>query len=170
MSETTEVTKTLDELKTEATELGIEFSANIGATKLQAKIDAFYESKETASKELEESLTDSDDSEVASKDPKIAYRMLVNKMRADANKLRFVEIIDNDQMQNSMTTTCIANCTNQHFDLGTKIIPLNTKVQVRQGHLNALAEVEIPLHVSDRNQTSTSNMRMRKRYSIIYHD
>ena len=33
----------LEQLKEEATELGIKFNPNIGEDKLQAKIDAFYE-------------------------------------------------------------------------------------------------------------------------------
>ena len=38
----------IEELKAEATGLGIQFAQNIGAEKLKAKIDAFYESQETS--------------------------------------------------------------------------------------------------------------------------
>jgi hypothetical protein len=43
---------TIEELKQEATELGISFNQNIGADKLQAKIDAYYESQETSGNEI----------------------------------------------------------------------------------------------------------------------
>ena len=43
---------TLQELKQEATGLGITYSANIGVDKLQAKIDEFYESQETSGSEI----------------------------------------------------------------------------------------------------------------------
>ena len=45
---------TLQELKQEATELGIEFSANIGAAKLAEKIENFYSSQENSEKEIQE--------------------------------------------------------------------------------------------------------------------
>ena len=44
---------TLQELKQEATELGIEYSANIGAAKLAEKIEAFYTSQETSGEEIQ---------------------------------------------------------------------------------------------------------------------
>ena len=43
----------IEELKAEATGLGIQFAQNIGAEKLKAKIDAFYESQETSGKEIQ---------------------------------------------------------------------------------------------------------------------
>jgi len=39
---------TLDELKEEATSLGVTFNKRIGAVKLQEKINTFYESQETS--------------------------------------------------------------------------------------------------------------------------
>ena len=44
---------TIEELKQEATELGIVFNQNIGVDKLQVKIDEWYKSQETSGKEIE---------------------------------------------------------------------------------------------------------------------
>ena len=46
----------IDALKEEATDLGIKFNPNIGAEKLQSKIEEFYASQETSGKELIEAV------------------------------------------------------------------------------------------------------------------
>ena len=60
------------------------------------------------------------------------------------------------------------NCSNEYFDLGTLILPLNEKVEVRQGHLDVLKEVRIPQHMSDPTNKAVSMMVMRPRYTIQY--
>ena len=90
-------------------------------------------------------------------------------MKADANKTRVVTIIDNDQRVNGQTTTCTVNCSNMYFDLGTIILPLNTPVEVRQGHLTVLKELEIPQHVKD-TRSGLSTVRLVPRYTISYEE
>lgn len=164
----------LEELKKEATELGVTFSPNIGEAKLQEKIDAFYESKEDSGPALEVRVKESAAQETtetqetpdktAGLDPKQA-KMLARKKAA--NEFRIVTIIDNDQRVNNNATTCTVNCSNEFFDLGTVILPLNEKIEVRMGHINVLKEVRIPLHQRD-TKTGLSTVKMRPRYTVSF--
>ena len=156
---------TLDELKQEAKDLGIEFSANISKAKLQDKINAYYAGEETSGKEVIEAASKS--VEQAPQGESVSVLSAVAKMKADANKTRVVTIIDNDQRVNGQTTTCIVNCSNMYFDLNTVILPLNTSVEVRQGHINVLKELQIPQHVKD-TKSGLSTVRLVPRYTISY--
>jgi len=76
-----------------------------------------------------------------------------------------VTIVDNDQRENNQTTSVTVNCSNDYFDLGQMILPLNMPVEVMQGHIEVLKEIEIPMHIVDQS-TKLSMVKMRKRYSI----
>ena len=160
---------TLQELKQEATELGIEYSANIGAAKLAEKIEAFYASQETSGEEILAAAVEAKEAAEQSEE-KPAVKGKSNKYAVAkeaeerARKTKIVTITDNDTRENNQTTVAVANCTNMYFDLGTVYIPLNVPVEVRQGHLDVLAGVEIPLHV--KQQDGLFRYEMRKRYSI----
>ncbi len=162
----------LDDLKQEATELGITFNKNIGEAKLQEKVEAFYASQETSGAEIEALVAKQEEAETKAKaeapkqDSAMAKRIEREKA---ARKTRIITIIDNDQRVNNHTTTCTATCANEFFDLGTKILPLNEKIEVSQGHINVLKTVFIPLHMRD-NKTGLSSVRMRPRYTISYED
>lgn len=156
----------LEQLKQEATELGITYSPSIGAAKLQEKIDAYYASQEsnTVEQVIAAQVSEPSVSTVAPVrvDNKTAA---INERRRQAEARKVVTIIDNDQRVNNQTTTCIVNCSNMYFDLGTVILPLNMPVEVRQGHLTVLKELEIPQHV--KNSSGLSETRMIPRYSIV---
>ena len=100
------------------------------------------------------------------KNPKMAK---IIKRTSDAKKTRVVRIVDNDQRQNNHTTTCTVNCSNEYFDLGTRILPLNEPIEVAQGHLSTLKEVMITHHVKD-VKTGLSAAKQRNRYSISSED
>ncbi len=87
---------TLDELKKEATDLGIAFSANIGEAKLQEKIDAYYEKKAVADTVPEVSAKGKAVIEER-EDPELIWKRHILKQREDAYKTRVVTIVDNDQ-------------------------------------------------------------------------
>jgi len=163
---------TLDELRTEATELGVEFSKTSGVVQLTKKIEEFYEKTETSGKVVEEAVKSFENKESKNQELKSVHSSKINKRiarEAAAKKTRVVIIIDNDQRVNNQTTTCTASCANEFFDLGTKIIPLNEKVEVRVGHIRTIEEVSIPQHVRD-NKTGLSMVKMRSRYSVSYQD
>lgn len=154
-----------EELKQEAKDLGIEFSANIGDEKLQAKIDAYYESQETSGKELQK-VVEAAEAGATSKPAVNSRYAKARKAEEDAKKTQVVTIIDNDRRVNNHTTSCVVNCSNFYFDLGTMVLPLNTPVEVAQGHINVLREVRIPQHIQDRD--GLSHVEMRPRYTIQF--
>lgn len=168
----------LEDLKKEASDLGITYSVNIGAAKLKEKIDAHYESQETSEKELIEAVKANEEAEKANEQPeekspetskapaKTGKKTHADRRRA-AEKTKVVTIIDNDQRVNNVTSTCTVNCSNMYFDLGTIILPLNMAVEVKQGHLNVLKELKIPQHVKD-TKTGLSTVRMVPRYTLSY--
>lgn len=154
----------LDELKQEATDLGIKFNKAIGEAKLQEKIDAHYEAQETSGPALEAMVV------AQEKAPKkVGFEAKRIAREKAARKTRVITVIDNDQRVNNHTTTCSVNCSNEFFDLGTKVLPLNEKIEVCQGHINVLKSVMIPLHQRD-NTTGLSSVRLRPRYTISYED
>lgn len=167
----------IEELKQEATELGISFQSNIGADKLQAKIDEYYVSQETSGNGIQdavkkqEAMEQSEEKSAVKDNNKVNDHMgtYAKKAEEDAKKTRIVTITDNDQRENNQTTVAVVNCSNIYFDLGTAYIPLNIPVEIKQGHLNVLSETEIPLHVKD-PKTNLSTLTMRKRFAISYED
>lgn len=157
--------KTLEELKLEADDLGITYSANIGAAKLAAKIEEFYASQETGGAVLAEAVKEKE-AEVA-KTGKRSLGERIEAAKKAAMVKHIVTITDNDQRENHLTTVVSVNCTNIYFDLGTKRIPLNTPVALEQGFIDVLKEIKIPMHVKD-PQTNQSKTVIRSRYSIAY--
>ena len=163
----------IDDLKKEADELGLTYNAQIGATKLQEKINAYYESQETSEKELIAAVkakeANEQPEEKAVQTSKVPVQ--VSNKRAERRKAaeatRVVTIIDNDQRVNNVTTTCTVNCSNMYYDLGTMLLPLNMPVEVKQGHLNVLKELKIPQHVKDA-KSGLSQVRMVPRYTLAY--
>lgn len=158
----------IEELRAEATGLGIQFAQNIGAEKLKAKIDAFYESQETSGQELQTAIAAKEKSEEKSAESgnvASSKRDRIAAAKKAAMVERIVTIVDNDQRVNSQNTTAVVNCSNIHFDLGTMAIPLNIPVKVKQGHINVLKDSTISLHVKDQ-KTGLSVPRSVPRYSI----
>jgi len=158
----------IDELRAEATGLGIQFAQNIGAEKLKAKIDAFYESQETSGQELQTAIAAKEKSEEKSAESgnvASSKRDRIAAAKKAAMVERTVTIVDNDQRVNSQNTTAVVNCSNIHFDLGTMVIPLNVPVKVKQGHIDVLKDSTISLHVKDQ-RTGLSVPRAVPRYSI----
>jgi len=168
---------TIEELKQEATELGISFNQNIGVDKLQAKIDEFYKSQETSGNEIMQAVAKQEAAEKSEEKSAVkgkeAAIINLHKFAIDAEtearKTRVVIITDNDQRENNQTTVAVVNCSNIYFDLGTAYIPLNVPVEVKVGHINVLKETEIPLHVKD-PKTGLNSLAMRPRYAVAYQD
>jgi hypothetical protein len=153
---------TLQELKQEADDLGINYAKNVSANKLQEKIEAFYDGKEQEAPPIE--VAKEKEEAPAAAPGKTNKRLAREKA---ARETRVVTIIDNDQRVNNQTTTCTVNCSNEFFDLGTVILPLNEKIEVAMGHIRTLEQVKIPQHVRD-NKTGLASVRLRPRYTISY--
>ena len=158
----------LQELKKEADDLGITYSKAIGEIKLQEKVDNFYTTQETSEAVLKSKVETQDKIKEVRPTPhldRISVKRIKREKEARAKKV--VTIIDNDQRVNNQTTTCTANCSNEFFDLGTVILPLNEKIEVSMGHVFTLQEVKIPLHTRDQ-KTGLTIVRLRPRYTISY--
>ena len=159
----------LEELKEEATSLGLIFSKTIGAAKLKEKIDGHYEAHETSGPAVLAAVEKNEKAEAFTQKGKVGStrQERARIKHKEAVKTRVITVIDNDQRVNNHTNTCTVSCSNEFYDLGTKLLPLNEKIEVCQGHINVLKSVQIPLHVKD-NKTGLSSVRMRPRYSISY--
>lgn len=156
--------KTIEELRDEATDLGIEFKKLANKATLQKLIDDKYDDI----KKADEAAA------VAKKETKpttgkSTLQDEVAKAKEEANKTRIITIVDNDQRVSNKNSTAVVNCSNQYFDLGTMILPLNKPVEVRQGHINVLKEVRIPLH-KDLGDMGLADVTSVKRYNIEYND
>jgi hypothetical protein len=170
----------LADLKTEADSLGIKYNPNISEEKLSARIEEFYAAQETnsindvvAAIEAQATAANKESKNAEAKrelSPAEKIRIIARDNEAKARKKRIVTINDNDNRSNNHTTTCIVNCGNEYFDLGTVAIPLNIKVEVYQGHVDALRAVRIPQHVKDPKDPTLSRTVLRPRYSIQYED
>jgi len=155
----------LEELKREATELGLQFSPNIGESKLQEKVDAFYKAQEAGEPKVVavEKVTKE------KVDPEMAIKTANAAAYDRAVQTKIVTLTDNDQRVNHKTTVATVNCSNMVFDLGTVHIPLNIPVEVKQGHLDVLREITIPFHTMD-TRTGLNRVEKRNRYSIHHED
>ena len=156
----------LKDLKQEATELGITFSPNIGADKLAEKIEAHYKAQETSEDLIQDLVEKKENTEAKTSNSRAEA---IRKAEVAARKTRVITIIDNDQRVNNQTTVATISCENIYFNLGTRHLPLNLRVEVMQGHIDALKGIEIPQHVKD-VKTGLSRVTMRPRYSISNED
>jgi len=157
----------MDELKEEAKDLGIKFSPNISEGKLEEKIEDFYKSNES------HVVTEKPSEEEESTDVKVdsgkkTMAQLAKEAEKKAKLTHIVVITDNDQRENNLTSTVPVTCENGYFSLGMKRIPLNVPVELEQGFINVLKEIQIPLAV--RNMDGTTSTKLRNRYSISYED
>lgn len=161
----------IKDLKLEADDLGIKYSPNIGEEKLKAKVDAFYEAKETLTERTEAIIKEAEQPVAEKKSgwTDADRRKLAKEREAEARKTRIVTIIDNDSRVNNQTTTCSASCGNVSFDLGRRIIPLNVEVEVAEGHIANLKAAVIPMHIKDQ-KTGLCKYEMRRRYTIAHSD
>jgi len=157
----------IEELKNEATQLNIKFHPNITAVKLQARIDEKYE--ELSKEDPATPVLVKPEKDVVAKGSADDKLPLVARMKRLANELFVVTIADNDQRVNSTSNSCVANCGNAHFDLGTRILPTDQRVEVRRGHLEALRDVRIPHHIPSTVDKTISETVYRPRYSFQFH-
>jgi len=160
----------IDELKLEADELGVKYSPNIGEAKLADKIEAHYKSLETGTPAIKEETPEEEvvNAEAKKKSGVKTIGELAIEAEKEARKTHIVVITDNDQRENNLTSTVPVTCGNGYFELGTKHIPLNLPVEVEQGFINVLKEIQIPLAV--RGIDGSMKTTIRNRYSISYED
>lgn len=178
----------IEDLKAEAKELGLTFHPNIGADRLAQKIEEYKQGLEEPEVEYEEVQAEekpeqsyaakmlaaagtSDSTPKTEKTgDKMTLRQLAKLREREARKLYKITVIDNDNRINNQTTTTTVNCSNNYFDLGTVVIPLNTPVMVAKGHIDVLKATEIIQHMKDPKDPLLSITVSRPRFTIQRED
>ena len=148
----------MDELKAEATGLGITFSPNIGEKTLLGKIDAYYESQSAGDlvKEKDES-TSEDETETEGTEGtelkvvdkpltgKAKLRQKVLEAKTAAMKTRVVTITSNDKRTNDVATTEYLGFENQYFGMS-RIVPLDVPMELEACLIDVAKTTYITLH------------------------
>lgn len=163
--------KTLDELKAEADVLGIEYSKNIGATKLSEKIEAYYESQAAGDsvKVQAEPEVKEDKKTVAKVDP---FKQVIADAKAAAFKTRVVTVSNNDTRENSVLTADYFGFENQYFGKSL-LVPFNTPVELPQGIIDVINSTPLMLHIDemiDGRRTGNKVFKQVKKYNVSYED
>lgn len=162
-----EITKTMQELKDEATALGLDFSGMKSKAEVNQLIEDHYESQAAGDfvQVAQETETKIEEKPVRGGNPMV---MLAKRLKDNALKKRVVRITSNDKRENHLTTTAFLSCDNQYFSLS-KIVPLDVPVQLEQGLIDTAKDIEIVLHVTD-SKTGMTTPKLVKKYVISYED
>ena len=168
--------KTLEELKAEADVLGVEYSKNIGATKLSEKIEAYYESQAAGDsvKVYAEPAKEEAPVKTSGKalDKEAFKRKHVADMKAKAMKTRVVTITNNDPAENSVLTADYFSFENQFFGKAV-IVPFNTPVELPQGIIDVIKNTPLTIHSAEYKNgkhTGNASAKLAKKYSVSYEE
>lgn len=170
--------KTMDELKAEATGLGITFSPNIGEKTLIGKIDAYYESQSAGDLvEMKDETEDETETEtvVVDKLPKSAKVKLREKVlaaKAKAMKKRVVTITSNDKRTNDVATTEYLGFENQYFGMS-RIVPLDIPMELEACLIDVAKTTYITLHkdeIIDGKRTGNKVAVPVKKLNVSFED
>lgn len=171
--------KTLDELKQEATDLGIEFNANIGAAKLAQKIEEHYQANEAQSPVVtstddvvEEEVTPEPVVEASAKSAPVStikensLNRAIRVANAKAMERKVVTITNNDKRDNHLTTTA-------YLSTGavSKVVPLDIPVELEMCLIKIAQDIEIMLHVDEvieGRRTGNKTVRLVKKYAVSF--
>jgi len=150
--------KTMEELKAEATSLGLDFKGNISKKELGQLIEDHYESQaaddfiKVQEVEVVQDVVESPKGNI-SKD--LQMKLLIAKLKAEALKKRIVTISSNDKRTNDIETTAYLSMENQHFSVG-RYVPLDIPVELEQCLIDIALTTVIILH---RDEITTDGKR-----------
>lgn len=181
----------LDQLKQEATNLGIDFHPNIGEAKLQAKIDAHYESQAAGDLVQEKpEVTEDEANPTNGQDPKPSEepyltagtkrelskdqkrRNFVLEQKRKAMTKRVVRLTSNDKRDNDVQTTAYLGFENQFFGIS-RLVPLDIPVELEQCLINIAKDTKIILHkdeIKDGKRTGNKVPVLTHKFNISYED
>lgn len=160
--------KTLDELKAEATSLGIEFAPRISADKLAEKIEAFYNAQSSA----DAVKVKTDDEVIVPVAAGNSFQAIIAKAKAEAFKTRVVTISSNDKRDSEYTTTAYLSMENQHFGVS-KLIPLDIPIELEQCLIEVAQTTMITLHkdeIIDGRRTGNKIPTSVRKYNVSFED
>jgi len=165
--------KTLDELRQEAKELGIEFAKNAGAVRLQEKIDDFYakESEDADIPEIADEAPEVEEKEVVKASPgarKPKAKVLNDPKAVIAEQIRMgkvtkvVKITMVDKREASTATDAYFS----NGDVGMRV-PLDTFVEMPKILVDMAEKAKALIHV---NGVNGMQSKYTKKYVIEYKD
>lgn len=169
-----EITKSLQELKDEATALGLDFTGMKSKAEISQLIENHYEGVSSADAVQEKAEVEAEEETKLTAIPgKRAggnpMLVLAKKMKDVAMKTRVVRITNNDKRENHLTTTAYLSCENQYFGIS-RIVPLDVPIELEQCLIDVAKSVEITLHVDDGNRSGNKEPKLVKKYVISYED
>jgi hypothetical protein len=157
--------KTLDKLKQEADQLGIEYAKNIGAEKLSAKIEEFY-AKESEGSVVEEAPVEvakensakSDDRFAETGAKTLAEHIAIIKKREAETKVVKITMVDRRES---------ANATHAYFSNGdaSMNVPLDVFVEMPNSLIYLAEKAKALTHIDENGQ---SVPKMQKKYVVEY--
>lgn len=171
--------KTLEELKAEADVLGIEYNKNIGASKLNEKVEAYYESqaagdsvKVQAEPEAVKEVKKSSGKEETEAERVVRKRTEVMDAKTKAFKTRVVTITNNDPRENSVITADYFGFENQHFGKSL-LVPFNVPVELPQGIIEVIKSTPMTIPTDEiigGRRTGNKIASQARKYNISYED
>ena len=171
--------KTIEELREEATVLGITYNANIGAEKLAAKIEEYYVAQANADKVVEKTPEVIPDPTVDHSTPESKHatfeakqRKAVAEAKAAAMATKIVTVTSNDKRDNDMVTSEYVSCENQYFGIA-KYVPFDIPVELEVCLIEVLKSSMITLHkdeIVDGRRTGNKIPMSVRKFNISYED
>lgn len=173
MSDTIE--KTMEELKEEAKNLGVEFKGNISRSNLEKLIDEAYE--EGLSGSTVEVRKDAEPIQVvintsSKKSKEERMRNMISDAKANAFRLKKVTLTLNDKRDQDVTTAVYLGCENQFFSKD-RIVPLDIPLELEECLIEVARMTKINIHrdeiINGRRTGNKVKLSVNK-FNIQYHE
>ena len=146
------MSRDIEEARTEADQLGLKYSPNIGLAKLEEKIEGHY-ATQAAGDIVTEVEEETEAVEVAKPaagklTQEQAHAKMLLTAKAKAFETRIVTITSNDKRDNHVTTTAYLSMDNQYFGKS-KYVPLDVPVELEKCLIDVAKDIKIMLHVDE---------------------
>lgn len=173
----------MEELKKEATELGIDFKGVKSKVDMQKLIDAYYNEQSNDSDiptaKVEETEEEEEKDETVSTPVKsnkkpiskeARIRFAIRDAKARAMKTRVVTITNNDKRDSHMTTTAYLSCENEYFGIS-RSVPLDVPIELEQCLIDVAVETKMVNHVDEivnGRRTGNKVPKLTRKYAVSY--
>lgn len=176
--------KPIEELREEATGLGISFHPNTGAPRLAQLIEEFYDAQASGDIIKAKPDDEEDDSDTEPKEEvptavptrKLSkeeeHRKMIHNAKMAAMATKIVTISSNDKRDSEYTTTAYFSMENQHFGIA-KLVPLDVPVELEVCLIDVAKTTMITLHkdeIIDGRRTGNKVPVSVRKYNISYED
>ena len=152
--------RTLEELKEEADALGIKYSANIGAAKLQEKIDEYDAKLDTEVNGVVEPVKVAADVTSGKKMSEIEAKLAIKALEDENKKTKVVKIAMVDKRESAYATSA-------YFSTGdiAMRVPLDVFVEMPVILIQMAEEAQALVHVESGGLTTS---KFQKKYVVEY--